>query len=151
VTPKAADTCDPGDDSTCNGVPNEGCGCVNGATQACGVTCMGCTPGTLTCSGGSYGSCIGNTCGDFSVNPTGHCTAAGQKTEDTDTPCILPICPGGYYPRSCDFTASTGAVCNFNGPHAGATSSADVDTEKLPSVASANCVLAGCTCRLDGF
>jgi hypothetical protein len=55
VGPAAADTCDPGNDANCNGVKNEGCGCVNGATQHCG-NC-----GTQTCAGGTYTgtSCLG--------------------------------------------------------------------------------------------
>ena len=151
IAPKASDSCDSGDDATCNGVPNEDCGCVNGATQACGFTSMGCTAGTITCSGGSYGGCVGNTCGDFAVNPGGKCTTVGQKTEDVDSVCTLPICPGGYYPTGCDLMATTGAACTFNGQHAGAPSSADIDTEKFPNVGSASCTITGCTCRLIGF
>lgn len=151
IAPKAADTCDSKDDSTCNGVPNENCGCVNGATQACGVTGMGCTQGAITCVGGSYGACMGASCGDFSVGQTAKCSAVGPKTEDTDTPCTIAVCPGGYYPTGCDFTASQSAVCNFNGSHPGAPSSADVDTEKLPNVSAASCTLTSCTCRLIGF
>ncbi|MEP7051808.1 MAG: hypothetical protein ABJB12_15700 [Pseudomonadota bacterium] len=60
IAPKAQDVCTPGDDANCNGTPNEGCACENGAVQDCGPTAVGiCKPGKSTCSGGAWGSCTG--------------------------------------------------------------------------------------------
>ncbi len=64
IAPAPRDTCTQGDDSNCNGIPNEGCGCVNGATQQCGPTDTGpCSFGTQTCVNGNFGACVG------AVNP----------------------------------------------------------------------------------
>ncbi|HVX96990.1 MAG TPA: MopE-related protein [Polyangia bacterium] len=59
VTPKAADTCGPTSDETCNGVPHEGCACVNGQSQSCGLGgYLGkCAGGTQTCVGGTWSAC----------------------------------------------------------------------------------------------
>jgi hypothetical protein len=60
VAPAARDTCAPGDDANCNGIPNEGCSCVNGETRACGVNDVGaCQLGTETCANGTFGACQG--------------------------------------------------------------------------------------------
>jgi hypothetical protein len=61
IAPAAQDDCTiKGDDSNCNGSPNDGCPCVNGDTQACGPAAIGiCKPGTATCTGGVWGACVG--------------------------------------------------------------------------------------------
>jgi hypothetical protein len=59
MTP-TADTCDWGNDDNCDGIPNEGCACINGTMSTCGValgakgTCLG---GATTCAGGAWGAC----------------------------------------------------------------------------------------------
>lgn len=60
IPPAEADTCDQGNDANCNGRPNEGCGCLNDASQSCGDTVdVGiCHLGTSTCSEGSWGECM---------------------------------------------------------------------------------------------
>ena len=61
VGPGAADTCDAGNDNNCNGIVNEGCPCVNGATQSCGHAAVGiCKQGKSTCQNNAWGSCVGN-------------------------------------------------------------------------------------------
>lgn len=82
VVPAAADTCTAvGNDETCNGTPNEKCGCIAGKTQKCG-TCM---DGTQTCSAaGTWGTCtgartdVGTSCGKCggTVKCDGTCTIA---------------------------------------------------------------------------
>ncbi len=61
IAPAAKDDCTvKGDDSNCNGAPNDGCPCVNGDTQACGPAAVGiCKPGTATCVSGVWGACVG--------------------------------------------------------------------------------------------
>ena len=58
--PSGTDTCAVGNDDNCNGVPNEGCLCIEGATRNCGP----CNDGTQTCTNGkagTYGPCTGGT------------------------------------------------------------------------------------------
>jgi hypothetical protein len=61
IAPAAKDTCDPGNDDNCSGVPNEGCACVAGTTQACGpAAAVGlCKRGSQTCTSGTWGACVG--------------------------------------------------------------------------------------------
>ncbi len=51
-------SCD-GLDNDCDGVTDEGCDCVDGATQACGTDLGACSQGTQTCTAGSFGACEG--------------------------------------------------------------------------------------------
>lgn len=62
VGPSTADSCTvAGDDADCDGIPNEGCGCIEGATVACGPdTDEGvCQRGTSTCRNGAFTACEG--------------------------------------------------------------------------------------------
>jgi cysteine-rich repeat protein len=62
VPPGAADSCAlAGDDANCDGIPNGGCSCVEGATLPCGPdTDDGiCQRGTSTCTSGAFGDCVG--------------------------------------------------------------------------------------------
>ena len=54
------DTCAVGNDDNCNGVPNEACLCIEGATRNCGP----CNDGSQTCTNGkagTFGPCNGGT------------------------------------------------------------------------------------------
>jgi hypothetical protein len=62
VYPAQSDSCTTdGDDANCNGVANDGCGCIEGATRACGPTTDAgiCQRGTQTCVAGNFGTCVG--------------------------------------------------------------------------------------------
>lgn len=62
VGPGEQDSCvTPGDDTDCDGIPNEGCSCINGETQRCGSsTNTGpCQIGTSICVNGAFGPCQG--------------------------------------------------------------------------------------------
>jgi len=62
IGPGAADSCDVrGDDTDCDGLPNEGCTCVEGEPLQCGSsTDVGvCAFGSTTCVNGAFGQCIG--------------------------------------------------------------------------------------------
>lgn len=62
IRPAASDDCSiEGDDSDCDGTPNSGCPCVDGATQECGPdTDEGaCKYGLSTCTEARYGECVG--------------------------------------------------------------------------------------------
>jgi hypothetical protein len=59
IQPAAADTCEKGNDDNCNGIPNQGCQCINGETQR---PCGPCNDGTQVCTdgkAGQYGACQG--------------------------------------------------------------------------------------------
>jgi hypothetical protein len=79
VGPSPQDSCASGNDANCNGVPNEGCACINGETRACGPdTELGlCQRGTQTCSNGAFGACQG------AVFPTPR-NCSSQQDNDCD-------------------------------------------------------------------
>lgn len=63
VAPKAEDLCNiSGDDSNCNGTPNEGCDCVDAQEdRPCGVSDLGiCKMGTQSCENGRWSQCKGD-------------------------------------------------------------------------------------------
>jgi hypothetical protein len=84
-----------GSDYNCNGVKNTtipgDCGCVNGATQACGV----CGLGSQTCVGGTWGSC---------ADP-GYSTYCEDK--DKDMYCNLANCSVSACPNSPEVLAGS--------------------------------------------
>ncbi len=51
-------SCD-GLDNDCDGVADEGCDCIDGATQDCGTSTGACERGTQTCTAGAWGACTG--------------------------------------------------------------------------------------------
>lgn len=59
VTAATTDTCEAGNDANCNGSPNNGCECINGAKQECGNGTGNCRKGEKTCTNGIWGSCVG--------------------------------------------------------------------------------------------
>ncbi len=80
VEPLAKDTCDPEDDSDCDGQRNEGCPCVAGAERPCGSDVGSCMPGTQTCAAGGVWSaeCAG------AVGPKAADTCEPNNDDDCD-------------------------------------------------------------------
>jgi len=111
IAPKAQDACTPGDDATCNGTPNEGCTCEDGAVQSCGPAAVGiCKPGKSTCSGGSWGSCVGAV-----VAGTRLCASAadndcdGKADNELDNVCVCSPTDN----RTCNSHAGDGkGICH---------------------------------------
>jgi len=100
VGPAPADTCDPGNDSNCNGTINEGCPCVNGTTKDCGHAAVGiCKTGKSTCQNAVQGACVGN------VDPAPrNCTSAldndcNGTADNLET--AFCTCAVGGGPRAC--------------------------------------------------
>lgn len=78
VSPQPKDACTPDDDANCNGIPNEGCPCMDGVAL-CGAKlgALGaCASGTTICSNGQWGPC--------SVTPAAAdaCTVGNDATCD---------------------------------------------------------------------
>jgi hypothetical protein len=145
VTPAVADTCDSGNDATCNS--------VDGQTEACGASAAGCTLGSQTCAGGGWGACTGNTCADFSVGtPAGRCTATATAGEPNDNTCAFPVCPAGYYVSTCTLHIITAyGSCVFNGPDGADPTQANITVNKPLQGAGSTCAFTACSCRYDGF
>ena len=60
VTPATNDSCDMGNDATCNSMPNEGCDCIDGDTSDCGskLHLLGnCAAGITKCVNGAWSTC----------------------------------------------------------------------------------------------
>jgi hypothetical protein len=55
------ESCATAADDDCDGVADEGCPCANGATRPCGIATGACVEGSQECSGGTWGSCEGDT------------------------------------------------------------------------------------------
>jgi hypothetical protein len=92
--PQASDSCVPGDDGDCDGVPNEGCDCVDGFTQPCGpATDLGiCQRGTQTCVDGSFGDCVGEVFGtarDCRSNADNDCDGRADNIRDNVCTCTI--------------------------------------------------------------
>lgn len=97
VGPAAADSCAAeGDDANCNGLPNDGCTCVEGRTYRCGPsTDVGvCAFGTTTCAGGRLGACVGavsagtRDCGAL-PGVDNDCDGVADNTVDTACTCAV--------------------------------------------------------------
>lgn len=97
--PAAQDTCDLGNDASCDGVANNGfpgnksvCECLNGQSQSCG----NCSVGTQSCSAGKWGTCngapanIGQNCNYLGKN-VGACANGGTWQCDPNAP-ATPKC-----------------------------------------------------------
>jgi hypothetical protein len=121
-TKAPSDACDPGNDDNCNGSPNEGCPCVNGATQDCGHAAVGvCKPGKATCKDGSWGACVGN------VDPKARDCSS---TADND-------CNGTADSQETAYCSCTGAQTRVCQDHPG------LDGKGICKAGSQTCMLSG--------
>jgi cysteine-rich repeat protein len=138
VGPGAADSCEvAGDDTDCDGSPNGGCDCTDGASVACGPdTDDGiCQRGRSTCSNEEFGACQGavfaarrdctspvdNDCDgapDDSIDATCTCEVGSTRAcgahsgRDGNGPCHAgtQTCVAGAQNASSSFGTCTGAV-----------------------------------------
>ncbi len=154
VGPAAADTCVKGDDSNCNGTPNEGCACVStDAPRSCAAAgALGnCAAGTQTCStAGQWGACsVQPASADSCAVKGDDATCNGKANEgcpcvsgDTEScgPAAVGICkPGVATCTNGVWGACVGAV---NKGTRDCTSSADNDCDGVPD----NTIDLVCTC-----
>jgi len=95
VGPGSADSCSvAGDDTNCDGVPNGGCTCVEGAMQPCGPdTDVGiCQRGVSTCINGAFGACQGAVFQgrrDCSSALDNDCDGRPDNTSDATCTCVI--------------------------------------------------------------
>jgi hypothetical protein len=113
VGPALQDTCAPDNDGNCNGVPNEGCACVNGQTRGCGPdTDVGpCQRGTQTCVNGSFGACQG------AIFPAPRNCASPQDNDCDGRPdnTIDNVCECSPGSRRCDPAMGRPQICTSAG------------------------------------
>ncbi len=170
IGPAAADSCAiEGDDANCNGVPNDGCPCIEGKTTSCGpATDLGiCAYGRSTCQNGLPGACIGavfpapRDCGALG-DVDNDCDGVADNTLDTACTCTIGtpqpcnthpgfdgtgVCRAGI--QTCTFgatrsTSAFGACVGAVGPSPtrNCGTALDTDCNGLPD----NTIDASCTC-----
>jgi alpha-tubulin suppressor-like RCC1 family protein len=111
ILPADADTCTAGLDEDCDGIPNEGCSCTDGALQGCGpATGSGiCERGVSTCVGGQWSACenaVYARTRDCASADDNDCDGSPDNTLDTDCECA----PGAT--AACDEHSQDGVgVC----------------------------------------
>ncbi|HET6339920.1 MAG TPA: MopE-related protein [Polyangiales bacterium] len=98
--------CD-GKDNDCNGVPDEGCDCTNGASEECGMSATSpCRKGTHTCVNGKWPStCEGNVDPKTEVCDGVDNNCNSQKDEGKDA-----LCSGGQHCGASGCVACTTAA-----------------------------------------
>lgn len=104
VGPAGADTCDSGNDANCDGIANELCPCINGATKSCG----NCNGGTETCVSGAWGACQNQPPALQTFYYDGDHDGFGDPNQSTQACSTTP--PSGY-------ASQAGDCCDYD-PHA---------------------------------
>lgn len=92
IEPAEADSCVAGMDDDCDGIPNEGCPCTEGALQGCGPeTGSGiCERGVSTCTGGQWSACENAVYAgtrDCTSAEDNDCDGSPDDTPDSTCPC----------------------------------------------------------------
>jgi hypothetical protein len=134
VGPASADSCTvKGDDSNCNGTPNDGCPCVEGDTQPCGPdNPQGlCKKGTAHCTNQKWGGC------DAIFPAPRDCTSAsdndcdGKPDNTVDTVCQCAVGTS----RGC----GTHPGLDGNGPCKAGSQACVASADKMTSSWSSSC------------
>jgi hypothetical protein len=106
IQPAASDTCAANNDNNCNGIKNEGCGCVTGTTRPCSDAGLKgpCAAGTQTCSaGGTWGTC--------SIPPGTDTCVAGNDNSCDGIPNQACLCIEGVTKKTCGVCSDGQQTC----------------------------------------
>ncbi|MEY4512906.1 MAG: hypothetical protein RLZZ450_5028, partial [Pseudomonadota bacterium] len=150
-----ADTCDAGNDASCDGLPNQGCACINGTTSTCGKELPGagdCLNKAITCTNGAWplaacqencpdcpsGACGNGLCVDGRGTYRCTCNAGFSGSEDGTTCSSVDLC------RDVKCAANSACVDGRCACRAGFTALADGSC--VDACAGKNCGPGG-TCR----
>lgn len=122
-------------DEDCDGASNEGCDCINDATQPCGQTDEGeCVMGTQTCVGGTWGTCVG------SVDPVEEiCDNSLDDDCDTLVDENCPVCGDGNVNsgEGCDWGAQNDSSCDA--AYGGECQYCDLNVCTLETIIGSHC------------
>jgi Putative metal-binding motif len=178
VAPKSKDSCDPGADETCDGIPNDGCVCDDAATRPCGMDKGNCKQGTQKCTGNAWGTCQGgvqpatqDSCAvkgddaDCDGVLNGGCPCVGSETADCNdcgTKTCVPTsrawgsCTASQSPASTQCATGAGSVktCDSSGHWvASACSSSDAHCKSSCQVSGsvAKCVVVAVDADNDTY
>lgn len=123
ATYQATETLCDGLDNDCDGTTDEGCSCIEGATQACGSDVGECTRGTQTCTGAVFSACEGEVApqGEVCDGLDNDCDGASDEPADLVAPACplqLGVCAGSH--RTCGgaagFIACSG-IASYGGDY----------------------------------
>jgi hypothetical protein len=140
----ALEICD-GKDNNCDGRTDEGCACTDGTMQPCGTDKGECEFGTQTCSGGTWGSCLGGVTAVPEVCNNKDDDCDGKIDDGVNRPCGSDVgecvagtekCTGGMW-GSCTGVGPVMEICG-NGKDDDCDMQTDemCSTTKLPPVAT---------------
>jgi hypothetical protein len=132
VGPAGSDSCDPGDDSNCNGTKNEGCGCVSGASRSCAQDGKlgNCGGGTESCVNGSWGACSVSAASADRCDVVGDDANCNGKTNEgcrtlgqgcsgngdcQSTHCVQSVCCATTCPAGSASSCGNDGSCDSNG------------------------------------
>jgi hypothetical protein len=165
VPPEAADTCEPGNDASCNGVPNEGCVCTDGTKRACGSDVGNCTKGEQTCKDAAWGPCLNEVApapndgcapgDDANCNgkPNELCTCVNGDKMDCGSnvgSCMFgsKTCVNGVYPAACEGGVTPAAADTCEPKNDANCNGAVNENCKCTGSEQADCGVAVGTCKL---
>jgi len=147
VAPAPKDSCVPGNDDSCDGTPNQGCACVIGTTQKCGV----CGTGTQTCDSSGWGTCTGgappnygSSCGSCggTIQCNGQCSVSTPTNygQPCNNSCGTIQCNG----QCSNTTPNPGSPCNDNCGSVQCNGSCSNNTPNVGGACNAGCGTVQC-------